>query len=237
MAKRTALVISSILAGSLVTVAAAPASAQTFRDWAEDLVLGVTPANNTWGTPCAIDWAGYTATTNGVCLFTLSLKKSDATITNAVLTSWWGSTNPPSPSLHDKILENNPATRHFEHIDDFSMAEWGDLLVTKYLSGSSYTGYTMILADYPQWSSTTAEGYDRYLVIVLDSTQTPHWQYDSRWLADAGGVHDRGVGWGELYVDADPATGEIVRHTWSRDPMGTKYDQATRNMACGRFVR
>jgi hypothetical protein len=240
MAKRAALVLSSVLASTLVTAAAAPASAQTFLDYAIDIALGVTPADNNWASPCDIDWAPdpYKATTNGVCYFTLSLKKSDPTITNPILTQWWGSTNPPSPDLHELIVENDPAVNHFEHVADFSAALAGDLLVTEYQQGSgNWTGYTMMLGLDPEWHSTTMEGYDRYLCTVLDSTRTPHGNTDTRWLADAGGVHDWGVGIGEMYVDTDPMNGAIVRHTWSRDPKGTSYPQAVRNMAAGRFIR
>lgn len=237
MAKRTALILSSVLASTIVTVAAAPASAQTFRDYAEEIALFTTPADNNWASPCAMDWVAYTATTNGMCYFTLSLKKSDPTITNPILTQWWGSTNPASPVLHDIIIQDNPAVKHFDHITDFATALAGDLLVTKYQSGQSFTGYTMMLAVDPEWYATTMEGYDRYLCTVLDSTRTPHGNTDTRWMADAGGAHDWGVGAGEMYVDADPATGEIMRHTWSRDPKGTSYTQDVRHMVVGLFVR
>src|SRR5689334_12007353 len=99
MAKHLGL-LSSLVAGAAVTLAASSAQAQTAFSYANELVANVTPEANSWNSPCAITWGdpatgiGYSAVTNGTCLFTLSLKKADPTVTNSLLTFWWGSSSP-----------------------------------------------------------------------------------------------------------------------------------------------
>jgi hypothetical protein len=76
-------------------------------------------------------------------------------------------------------------------------------------------------------------------VSVLDSTQNPHGATDSRWQGDPNGVHDAGVGAGDIFIDVD-ANDEIVAHTWSTGNGGTVYNQTgvgARPMVVGRFVR
>lgn len=228
--------LSSLVASALVTLAASPAQAQTAGQWASDLAAHITPASNSWGTPCVITWgdpatgAGYSATTNGACLYTLSLKKSDSTITNALIQFWWGSANPSSPTYHDQIVAQN----HFTNVTDFALAQPGDLLATKYASSTGNTGYLMILESSD--SEGVVNGVERFRIGVIDSTRSPHGEPDSRWNAD-GGVHDYGVGTAELYVDADATTGEILAHTWSTTANGSYYLQAERHLVVGRFVR
>ncbi len=241
MAKHTGLLLSSLVASALVSLAAAPAQAQTHFEWVEEMVTNVTPDTNTWAMPCAITWgdpatgAGYSASTNGACLFTQSLRMADPTITGSLLTFWWGSSNPASNVIHDHIAAEN----HFEHLDDFALVMPGDVLASKYSASGGDTGYTMIVA-YAELSEEMG-GVSRYLVQVYDSTRSPHGETDTRWQADQG-THDQGVGTGFLFVDTD-ATGKIVGHTWSSIPNGTYYPQQDpplpqqRHLVAGRFVR
>ena len=234
MAKHTGLLLSSLVASALVSLAAAPAQAQTAFEWAEQLVTNVTPEANAWGMPCAITWGdpdsgvGYSAITNGACLFTQSLKKSDPTITNSLLTFWWGSANPASNAIHDYIVAEN----HFENID-FALVQSGDVLASKYTAAGGDTGYLMIVAN-SEFVGLVG-GAELYLVQVYDSTRSPHGDTDTRWNADQGS-HDHGVGVGFLYVDAN-AAGEIVGHTWSTPINGSYYTPQQRHLVAGRFVR
>ncbi len=235
MSKQIGL-LSSLVASAVVTLAASSAQAQTPLQWAADLADHVAPSANAWGTPCAITWGdavtgvGYSATTNGACLYTLSLKKSDSSINNALLQFWWGSANPSSPTYHDQIVAQN----HFINVTDFRTAQPGDLLVSKYAGSTGNTGYQLILLS--SESEGVVNGVERFSVTAVDSTRSPHGETDSRWNAD-GGVHDYGVGIGSLYVDANASTGEIVGHTWSTVANGSYYGQAERHLVAGRFVR
>jgi hypothetical protein len=237
MAKHIGL-LSSLVAGAAVTLAASSAQAQTALDWAQELVTNITPEANTWGTPCSLVWGdpaagtGYSANTNGACLFTLSLKKADPTITNSLLTFWWGSANPSSPILHDQIVAEN----HFTRIQDVALIQPGDLLAVKYTASGNETGYVMIVGN-AELAGPGAGGSERYLLEVYDSTRSPHSSVDTRWNADAG-AHDWGAGIGYLHLDADPsADGAIVAHTWSTDLNGSYYTQEQRHLVVGRFVR
>lgn len=230
MSTRLGLALSSIVAGSVLTLAAAPALA-SHLDAARDIAYNVAPASNNWGSPCSIDWTNHTATTNGACLFTLSLQHDDPTITSTDVYTWWGAYNPGSPAYYDAIAAGN----HFTQIVNVADIQEGDVLAVKYRSSptSAYTGYIMIVEFAPELISGSTT---RYIVGIIDSTQTPHGSTDTRWQADAGLVHDKGVGAGDIYVDADAATGAIAGHSWSAGP-GSYYNQATRAMNAGRFVR
>jgi hypothetical protein len=230
MSTRLGLALSSIAVGSLLTLAAAPALASAMTA-APGLAYNVLPANNTWGTPCSIDWATPTALTNGACLFTLSLQHDDPTISTSDVQSWWGMANPGSPAYYDGIV----AGSHFTQVTTVADIAEGDLLAVKYRTSatSAYIGYLMLVEIAPALitGSTT-----RSIVGIIDSTQTPHGDTDTRWQADAGLIHDKGVGSGDIYIDADAVTGAITGHSWSAGS-GSYYSQATRSMVVGRFVR
>jgi len=227
--------LSSLVASAVVTLAASPAQAQSALDWASGLASNIQPASNAWNTPCVISWGdggtAYSASTNGACLYTLALKKSDPSITNALLSFWWGSANPGSPTYHDQIV----AGTHFTNITDFATAQPGDLLAAKYSSSTGNTGYLMILAS--SASEGISNGVELFHISVIDSTRAPHGESDSRWNKEANGGHDFGVGTGEIYVYADGVTGAILGHTWSTAPNGSYYPQAERHLVVGRFFR
>jgi hypothetical protein len=237
MAKRIGL-LSSLVASAVVTLAAPSARAQTAHDCVQELLTNITPATNTWGSPCSITWGdpvtgtGYAANTNGACLYTQCLKRSDPTLTSALLTSWWGSASPSSPVYHDQIVAQN----HFTHITDFALAQPGDVLVVKYTASGVDTGYSMILGLSEPVGWTEDNSAEIFLAEVYDSTRTPHGYTDTRWYAD-NGSHDWGVGHSYLYVEVDPVTGEILAHTWSTVLNGSYYTQEQRHMVLGRFVR
>lgn len=231
MSTRFGLALSSIVTGSLLTLAAAPAMASILST-AQDIADNLTPANNSWGTPCNISLtAPYTATTNGACFFTLVLQRDDPTITTGTIFTWWGFNNPGSPAYYDAIAAGN----HFTEITNVADIQAGDLLAVKYQTSSTspYTGYLMIVEYEPE---LVTGSNTRYTVGIIDSTQTPHGSTDTRYLADTGAngpEHDKGIGSGDIYIDAD-ATGAIAGHTWSAGP-GSFYSQVARSMKVGRF--
>ena len=238
MNTRPALTVSSIIAGSLLTFASAPALA-SHLDSARSLAESVTPAGNAWGTPCNIDFASGTAASNGACLFTLSLRDDDPTITAPQVAAWWGSINPNSVIYYNQINAQN----HFTKITNVVNIQEGDVIAVK---TSATTGYLMIVDVAPSYvsnliSSTPTSYAGRYLASVIDSVSTtPHGDTDSRWMSDtdASGlaVHDQGVGMGDIYLDAND-NGEIVAHVWSVADGVAAYSQVERPLVVGRFVK
>jgi len=232
MINRSVLALSSLAAASLVSLAAAPAMAGAV-DSARDLVANITPADNNWGSPCSVDFTLYTATTNGACFFTLSLRDDDPTISTALLSTWWGSTNPSAGIYYNQIGAGN----HWTEITAVADIQEGDLLATSWTNTNGTAGGYVMIVDVAPAAQVPAT---RYLVSILDATQTPHGPTDSRWQADAGGIHDKGAGAGDIYIDADAVTDAIVAHTWSTVTGGTIYNQTgagARPMRVGRFVR
>jgi hypothetical protein len=229
MSNRPGLLLSSIVAGSILTLASAPALASALTA-AQDIAYSVLPADNNWGSPCSIDWTAHTALTNGACLYTLSLQQDDPTITSSDIRSWWGMYSPGSPNYYDAIASGN----HFTEIVNVTDIQEGDLLAVKYQTSatSPFTGYIMLVEFAPVLEVGSSS---RYVVGIIDSTQSPHGSTDSRWHADAGGVNDRGVGSGDIYLDAG-SSGEIIGHAWSTGA-GSYYGQSVRAIKAGRFVR
>jgi hypothetical protein len=222
------LAISSI-AASLITLAASPALAVTPLEKVVDLVDFIQPSDNAWGT-CNIVWAAYTATSNGACLFTRALADANG-YTNATIKLWWGSTSPSSAIYYQKIVDEV----HFENITDIEDILPGDLISISYTDNGG--GASMIVEDLPVPVTATAPiitGTTQWVVGVIDSTQDPHWNTDSRWLAD-GGVHDKGVGRGQMRIYVNDTTGLYDGHAWSMDN-GPYKTQLIRPLAVGHFV-
>jgi hypothetical protein len=233
---RLGLIISSTIVGSLLTVAAAPALASPL-DSAREIADNVTAANNSWGSPCSIDFTNHTAVTNGACLFTLSLRDDDATITAPQVAAWWGSSNPSAVVYFNQITAGN----HFTNISDATTIQEGDLIAVK---TSSTAGYLFLVDVAPIYVADVVRDnatYSRYFVSIIDSiSSSPHGPTDSRWFTDVGptglAAHDQGVGSGDIYIDVD-VDGAIAAHTWSTVNGGTLYTAAARPVAVGRFVR
>ena len=234
---RPGLTVSSLIVGSLLTFSAAPALASAL-DSAREIADNVTAANNSWGSPCSIDFTNHTAATNGACLFTLSLRDDDPTLTSAQISFWWGSTNPSAVVYFNQINAQN----HFTKISNVANIQEGDLIAVK---TSATAGYLLLVDVLPSYIGDVVRDnatYSRYFVSVIDSiSSSPHGPTDSRWNADLAAdgvtaVHDQGVGSGDIYLDAD-ADGAIVAHTWSTVNGGTLYTVATRPLTVGRFVR
>ncbi|AKT42661.1 hypothetical protein [Chondromyces crocatus] len=247
MAKYSGLALSSFVAGALLTFAAstaqaAPGDPPLHLTYMYDLTAaldGVDSAN-TWinnSDPCAITWAENNATANaatkGACFYTLALRKADPTLTTSRLNQWFASGSPDSPTYYDHIV----AQHRFHNIVDVDHIFSGDVLVAKYTTQQNVTtGYLMVVSDI-EFRESLADGTERYLVEVIDSTRDPHGKYDTRWRT--GVPHAQGVGRGLIFLDADPSTGAIIGHSWSDQGLANSdyYTLAQRPIVAGRFDR
>ncbi|EYF01930.1 hypothetical protein [Chondromyces apiculatus] len=249
MAKLNGLALSSLVAGALITLAAssaqaAPVTDTAHLDYMNDLVAsltGVDPAENrnNWASAsqaCAITWANGSATpsalTKGACFFTLALSAAYPSVTGSQLYTWWGGQSPSSPRYYDLIEAEN----HFWQVDLVEEILPGDVLSTKYLNRSGVnTGNTMVVADI-SFYTTLAGGTERYIVTVVDSTNSPHGQQDTRYDLD---YPISGVGSGLIFLDADPVTGGVSGHSWSNQGQtySSYYTITDRPLVVGRFDR
>lgn len=102
----------------------------------------------------------------------------------------------------DRIPPAQP-TPHWQHIARIADTQPGDVIAWATPPGlpSSVTGHVVIAAGPPV---SFRRGY---LIRVVDSTSFPHGE-DTR----AGGS---GFGFGTMYFEVDPATGEGVGYNWS----------------------
>ncbi|AKT38121.1 hypothetical protein [Chondromyces crocatus] len=238
---KLALTLSTLTAAVALTFSATsqaqPTTPTDHLDDLEALVSVLTPANNTWGSPCAIDWLAGTAVTNGACAFTLSLAHAYPTVTSTVRLQWWGASNPGAPVYYDQIgLE-----KKFWSITDVLDVLPGDIVATKYAgSGSSTTGTIFVVAEINH-ELTLPSGNERYRVDIVDSTSSPHGSSDSRYQAVSSSppVHVQGIGTGEIFLDFDPVSGTYAGHTWSTSTGATYYPNTSgsggRQLVVGRF--
>lgn len=235
---RPGLIASSAIIGSLLTVAAAPALASPI-DSLREIADNVTAANNSWGSPCSIDFTNHTAVSNGACLFTLALRDDDATITAPQVAAWWGSSNPSAVVYFNQINAQN----HFTTVSNGADIQEGDVIAVKN-SSTSTAGYLFLVDIAPVYVAEVVRDsvtYSRYFVSIIDSiSSSPHGPTDSRWFTDVGptglDAHDQGVGSGDIYLDLD-ANGAVAAHTWSTVNGGTIYTATARPITVGRFVR
>jgi hypothetical protein len=225
-----------LLASALASVVARPARAGAPPLPASTVSLAATatayeaalvPDANTYAAPSTV-WrdAGGRLHASTVCggYVALLATATFPAVTPSALRALTGSPAPHSGQWHAAIGRSARAPlrggavalRARLGIADLAV---GDILAAAYDVGDVH-GHTMVVgrvrldrADV----ATTIPGLaraDRYRVVVHDSTATPHGPTDSRWQVDRGG-HDQGVGRGEIYVFAAPATGALVGWTWS----------------------
>ncbi|AKT38120.1 hypothetical protein [Chondromyces crocatus] len=203
----------------------------------EALVNSLTPANNTWGSPCAIDWIAGTAVTNGACAFTLSLAHAYPTVTSTHRFQWWDSYNPAAQAYYDAIVTETKFWRVTNALDVLP----GDIIATKYLMlNGAPTGTIFVIADI-NYFVILPNGTERYIVAIIDSTSSPHGSSDTRYLAVSTSppVSAQGVGAGYIFIDVDPVSGAYAGHTWSTSPGATYYPNTSgsggRQLVVGRF--
>jgi hypothetical protein len=212
----TAAAASLIVAPSRGRADAAPPAHLT---WAENLVSTITPANNQYGSPASIQWAGVdgpVSSNTSVCsTFVTTLLKRAYNLTSTNFKTWMGSTSPSAEVYHDAIAVEHGFTR----IAQVAALKAGDVIAIEYRDpDATSTGHVAVASSTPvdrglvTKNGATLRTYD---VWVIDSSRSYHGKSDTRYLKKDGANPDNGVGEGIMRIFAVPATGAIAGHTWS----------------------
>lgn len=134
--------------------------------------------------------------------------------------------SPNSATIHDAIEANACS---YARVADFSLAQPGDVLVIKYLDGSSSSGHTMLL-DSATPAQVMGNGTVRWSVKVIDCSSGVHSQ-DTRVFP---GYTSTGVGSGFLNVYT--FGGAITGYSWSQSNGSKIYGPSARHMTVGRIA-
>lgn len=233
----------SIMAASGATVANAGAPPHYFL--AEDLVLNINQARNTYGTnPHYILRPGMTNAYGTVVndyenrtecnsFVILNLQQAYPTMTDAYVKTWMGSTSPTAAMIHDTIATAN----RFTILGLVTSLQPGDILAVKYPVGSSPSGHAMMVSRAPVArvaSAPIVPGTVQYDTEILDSTALPvHGPTDSRALA---GPNQTGAGMGTIRIYANAMTGAIAGYTWDDTAYSVYYPvHGVRDIVAGRL--
>jgi hypothetical protein len=233
------------------------ASAQLFIDKVTDVDHAFdTPEANAWGSPGSINWVSFTGVTMSPSFFTISLLRSDSTITPTLVQSWWGSKSPSSAGYYDQIVQQH----HFLRVLNMDDLLPGDVLAIKYLDSANpaNSGHVAMLEGCPGPLALpiapVVADTTQYAMNVVDSTSSAHGctintpASDTRWVPNnpaapcASGGTDMGAGRGVVRFYARSAglagAGEIMGYAWSL-ASGSPYYPVTgvRPSVIGRFVR
>lgn len=246
----TGLMTSLLLTSALLPSEARAADPVTHLDWARLLVNTISPAQNDYeSNPTEVRWKGYDGNTESYnrsrcsSFFTSLLVKAY----DEDLTGWLGCSSPIANTYHDAI----EAEDGFIRITDIAELQVGDVLALAYndagctevTCGSVKTctnsGHVMIVSSAPALRTATAPviaNTSQYELKVIDSSSAFHGSGDTRYMAEANGTHDKGVGEGtiRLYVNN---SGEVTGHTWSTSSGSTYYTTTTRSIMMGRYDR
>ncbi|MCC2671314.1 MAG: hypothetical protein K0Q72_3785 [Armatimonadetes bacterium] len=213
---------------------------------AEALVAGITPANNNYEGTSQVVWpaVGVTPSNKTVCAqFITRLIQKSYGRTDSDFFRCIGSTSPYAKTYHDwfkssqtcssKLAHQHVYTVQVPRVSDFAP---GDLVAIKNLTvASNSTGHMAMVSDTPLllWEEA---GVRAYTVSVIDSTQSPHDELDTRVTRPDGAVEDTGVGEGTMAVFADSQTDTVLGHCWSTDNGSTEYTQSQKSLVVGRLV-
>lgn len=237
--------IAMAVAGPRLSAAHADAAMPAHLVWAESLVSTIAPANNAYGSPTSVQWAGVdsaTSSNHSVCAtFLTTLLKRAYNLTNTNLKTWTGSTSPSAELYHELVRTEDGFTR-IDAADDLQL---GDIIAIDYRDGSASTGHVAVASSLPVDQGIVMVNdvpMQRYDVSVIDSSKTHHGTSDTRWLKKDGATADEGVGEGLMRIYADPLTGAVTGHSWS-DSAGSvirvqpALDPATggRHLVIGRY--
>lgn len=232
--------------------------------WAALFESKNSPANNDYGSPAALTWvydpADPTATVATAFVRCGAFAAKEFIIggglTETDIDDLTTSESPEAALWYDAILADTTVGDLSLFQVDVADLERGDILVSKYGSGAD-TGHIMLVSSV----LSTARGDtlslvpaspadatdDKWLVVVYDSTKTPHGSdphpdavtmgvvRDSRNRdRDATGAEDRGVGVGTVVVYTNASTGAITGWRWSYN--GSYYPPSLRPMIAGRLT-
>ena len=223
----------------LVPRPAASAAVPAHLTWAVDLVSTISPANNSYGDPTAIQWKnvdGAVSSNTSVCAtFVTTLFKRAYGLADADFTAWFGSTSPYAEVYHAAVVAGNG----FSRIQKVADIQAGDLIAIDYRDAGTSTGHVAIASSAPiNGTPVTVNGVSlkRYDLWIIDSSKNYHGTQDSRYKFKDGTTPDTGVGEGVMRIFADAVTGEVAGHTWSSANGSTFYAQPDLNGSTGRHL-
>jgi hypothetical protein len=180
-------------------------------DWAEKLILNITPDHNAYTSKhTAIRWEGIDGATisanRTVCSsFVTRLLKKAYRFSSADIQAWMGTTNPQAKTYYDTITQG----KHFQMISQVNDIHPGDFLAIKYLENagtmddgesdsdnslstasacpkrSTATGHIVLIREAPavhKSSPPIQPGLMQYSVKVIDSSRSGHGCQDTRLL-------------------------------------------------------
>jgi hypothetical protein len=214
-----ALLAGGVLAGLLPARADAPAVPPHLLR-AESLVATILPANNIYGSPVLVQWAGEdgpVSTNRSVCsnFLTAVLRRAYGWSATYVKT-WTGSTSPSAELYHTLIVAQN----RFSRVLPVGALRAGDIIAVDYRHDPTIdsTGHVAMVSSAPiDGGIVSINGMPlrRYDVWVIDSSRSYHGKKDSRYLRPDPNGPDNGAGEGVMRIYADPITDEVAGYTWS----------------------
>ena len=231
--------LASVAAGSLVTLASAPAMAYQHLTWANAFITNATI--NEAGDDCSINWTAMSGYTLGAGFFTATLKQAMGW-SEADISSHWGMFCPTSPTYFTAIGNG----QYFTQISNIANVQAGDVIVVNSATGF-LAGHTMVVAAPPveitHQISPIYAGTRQWKVRIVDATRTSHGCTDPRWIGTCVPV----VGYTEpgaaeanmrLYSDTTVGNvGKLLGHTWSvTSSMSSYYSPMTRPYRIGRLT-
>lgn len=232
--------------------------------WAALFESKNTPANNDYGSPASLTWSydpanpSATVATAFVRCGAFAAKEFiiGGGLAEADIDDLTTSPSPEAALWYDAIVADTTVGDLSLFQVDMADLERGDILVAKYGSGDD-TGHIMLVSSV----LSTARGDslslvpaspanatdDKWLVVIYDSTKTPHGSVPSSAATtmgvvqdsrnrdrDAGGAEDKGVGVGTIVVYTDATSGDITGWRWSYN--GSYYLPSARPMVAGRLT-
>lgn len=232
--------------------------------WAELFESQNKPADNDYGSPASLAWShdpanpSATVATAFVKCGAFAAKEFivGGGLTEDDVDALTTSPSPEAALWYDAIVADTTVGDLSLFEVDMDELERGDLLVAKYGSGED-SGHVMLVSSI----RSTALGHslslvpaspanatdDKWLLVIADSTKTPHGTEPSATAAamgvvwdtrhknkDADGTVDKGVGIGTVVVYTNATTGAITGWRWSYN--GTYYPPSSRPMVAGRLT-
>ena len=160
-------------------------------------------------------------------------KKMDSCEVGTVAGVQKGTNSPDAAQYHHKIANcGGTGPVKLAKRASISAVEIGDIIAVKYGNPADHnnaSGHVMLVRGAPALDNSVTdgpEGSDRWLVEIIDSTQSPHGAGDWRALSAGQGL---GHGTFVLYTDAN---GAIVASRWSAgDPV--RYDTTVHPIVVG----
>lgn len=232
----------SVVPGLIAAALVLPCASQARADWPVEhldtvdfLASEIAPENNVYDEPSKIEFVAGQLRIKAVCggfvAQLLKLSYPDV-ITADLLEALTGSTSPKTTVWYNAILDEREAVtkkgtyalRMREDADDIAP---GDILASEYFKYGQ-TGHTMLVYAIKPATivASTIPGYKqvrRYEARIIDSTKSVHnnqpGSTDTRYRSDVDAkgttVNDTGFGSGDIYLYADPQTGDLIGWAWS----------------------